>query len=134
MNEYLGQKDEKDKEDSNMKKFLVVLFTMLFVSTVIFAQADMKARNYYNHPHYPFFTVGLTGGAVFPLTKLSDSYEPGPRVGADLGYRINKEVSITASFNYSWITPKYTTAANGNYMELSIGPRYFLSHPKLRSA
>ncbi len=117
-----------------MKKLIIMVFTMLFVSTLAFAQADMKARNYYKHPHYPFFTIGVTGGAVFPLSKLSDSYEAGPRIGADLGYRINKEVSISGTFNYSWVIPKNTNAPNGNYMEFSIGPRYFLSHPKLRSA
>ena len=117
-----------------MKKIIAAVLAVLTVSTLTFAQADMKARNFYKHPHYPFVTLGFNGGVLFPISRLSDTYDPGPRIGVDIGYRLNKEVAISGTLNYSWIISKNTSAPDGNYMEISAGPRYYLSHPKLRSA
>ncbi|MFI5211413.1 MAG: outer membrane beta-barrel protein [Ignavibacteria bacterium] len=84
---------------------------------------------------YPHVSIAPIGGAIFPLTRqLRDEFKPGGLVGLDIGYRINKEISLQGNFSYVFMSSKLTGAPVGNYLEFSAGPRYFFMHPKLKSA
>lgn len=84
---------------------------------------------------YPHVSIAPIGGAIFPLTRqIRDEFKPGGLVGLDIGYRLNKEVSLQANFAYVFMSSKITGAPVGSYLEFSAGPRYFFMHPKLKSA
>jgi len=83
---------------------------------------------------FPRYSVGITGGAIFPLPKvLNQTFKPGGNFALDLGIRINKEVGIFANGSYSFMASKITSAPVGSYFEFSGGPRYYFLNPKLKS-
>ncbi|KXK48748.1 MAG: hypothetical protein UZ05_CHB002001992 [Chlorobi bacterium OLB5] len=83
---------------------------------------------------FPQFNIAPSGGAVFPLTRdFRSDFKPGGIVGLDMGVKINKEVGIYSKFNYMFMSSKKSGAPIGQYMEFSAGPRYYFTHPKLKS-
>lgn len=83
---------------------------------------------------FPQFFISPSGGAIFPLTaNLRTDFKPGGLAGLDLGFKVNKEVGIYGKFNYMFMSSKKTGAPIGQYMEFSAGPRYYFTHPKLKS-
>ncbi len=84
---------------------------------------------------FPRYTFGLTGGAIFPLPKvLNQTFKPGGNFALDFGIRINKEVGIYVKSSYSFMSSKITAAPVGAYFEFTGGPRYYFTHPKLKSS
>ncbi len=84
---------------------------------------------------FPHFSIAPVGGAIFPLTRtLREEFKPGGLVGLDIGYRINKEVGLVGQVAYIFMGSKTTGAPIGQYLQFSAGPRYFFTHPKLKSA
>lgn len=51
----------------------------------------------------------------------------------DIGYRINKEVGVYAKFGYYFFSSKTDGVPSGKYLEVTAGPRYFFTDPKLSS-
>ncbi len=83
---------------------------------------------------FPHYSIGLTGGAIFPLPKLlNQTFKPGGSFAVDFGIRINKEVGIYARAGYDFMASKITTAPVGSYIEFGAGPRYYFLNPKLKS-
>lgn len=83
---------------------------------------------------FPQFNIAPSGGTVFPLTRdFRSDFKPGGIVGLDMGVKINKEVGIYSKFNYMFMSSKKSGAPIGQYMEFSAGPRYYFTHPKLKS-
>jgi hypothetical protein len=120
-----------------MKRFTIILLG-LFLLTV-FAEAQVTTTTSTTkvtttkRKLFPHFSVSPTGGAIFPIQNLKESFKPGGTVGLDLGYRVNKEVGFYAKFGYYFMSSKITGAPIGSYLEGSAGPRYFFTHPKLKS-
>jgi len=84
---------------------------------------------------FPHVSLAPIGGAIFPLSRtLRDDFKPGGLVGLDIGYRLNKEVALQGNFSYVFMSSKITGAPVGNYLEFSAGPRYYFTHPKLKSS
>jgi hypothetical protein len=82
---------------------------------------------------YPIFTLSPMGGGSFPVSELGNSFKAGYNVGLDGGLRLNKEVSIYAKVGYYSLSTNTTGAPNSSYIELSAGPRYYFTSPKLKS-
>jgi len=83
---------------------------------------------------FPRYSVGITGGAIFPLPKvLNQTFKPGGNFGLDFGVRINKEVGLYLKTSYSFMSSKLSGAPVGSYFEFSGGPRYYFMNPKLKS-
>lgn len=82
---------------------------------------------------YPIFTLSPIGGAIFPLSELGNSYKAGFNAGLDAGMRLNKEVSIYGKMGYYNLSANTPGAPNSSYIEISAGPRYYFSSPKLKS-
>jgi hypothetical protein len=84
---------------------------------------------------FPHVSLAPFGGAIFPLPKiLNQNFKPGATVGLDVGYRVNREVGLYAKFGYYFMSSKTTGAPIGAYLEATAGPRYFFTHPKLKSS
>lgn len=118
-------------------KTLIRILLIVFVATAAsFSQVSNKPVNKstVKKVKFPQFTIAPSGGAIFPLTRdFRNEFKPGGLAGLDLGLKINKEVGFYGKFNYMFMSSKRTGAPIGQYMELSIGPRYFFTHPKLKS-
>jgi hypothetical protein len=83
---------------------------------------------------FPIFSIAPTGGAIFPLSRdFRNDFKPGGLAGLDVGLKINKEVALYGKFSYMFMSSKKTGAPIGQYMEFSAGPRYYFTHPKLKS-
>lgn len=83
---------------------------------------------------FPEFTIAPSGGAIFPLTRdFRSDFKPGGLAGLDMGVKLNKEVAIYTKFSYMFMSSKKSGAPIGQYMEISAGPRYYFTHPKLKS-
>jgi hypothetical protein len=84
---------------------------------------------------FPHVSIAPFAGAIFPLSRsMRDEFKPGGLVGLDIGYRLNKEVALFGKFSYIFMSSKQTGAPIGQYLEFSAGPRYYFTHPKLKSA
>lgn len=127
------------KPNGGYMKRLIIVFMGLFIMT-LFAEAQVTTTTTQTtkvttskRKLFPHFSVSPFGGAIFPIQNLKESFKPGGTVGLDLGYRVNKEVGIYAKFGYYFMSSKITGAPIGSYIEVSAGPRYYFTHPKLKS-
>lgn len=109
-------------------KFLCAVLSLLLVMGIS-AQSQTKIKS-----PYPVFSVSPVGGVSFPVGKFSDNFKTGPSFGLDLSYRVNKEVGFYAKFGYNIFSNKLTERPDGNYMEYTVGPRYFFTSKNLKSS
>ncbi len=82
---------------------------------------------------YPVFTLSPVAGAIFPMSELGNTYAAGFNGGLDLGVRMNRELSLYTKLGYYSLTNNTTTAPSSSYIEISAGPRYNFTDPKLKS-
>lgn len=82
---------------------------------------------------YPYFTVSPIAGVIFPIGELGNNYQAGFTGGLDIGMRVNKEVAIYLKFGYYSLTTAEDNTPNASYIEISAGPRYIFTDPKLKS-
>lgn len=118
-------------------KLIAVLITLSIFSSGAFAQtpAPTIKKEKSVKKMFPHVAIAPFAGAIFPLTRqLRDEFKPGGLVGLDVGYRVNREVALYGKFAYMFMSSKHTGAPVGSYMEFSAGPRYFFTHPKLKSS
>lgn len=123
-----------------MKRIILIVIAIFTLSMIAEAQDKTTTTTYNGKTYsikskqYPHFSVSPTGGAIFPVQNLKESLKPGGSVALDLGYRVNREVGFFAKLGYNFMSSKITGAPVGQYLEVSAGPRYFFTHPKLSSA
>lgn len=120
-------------------KLITGLLTMLFVLSIsTYAQEKPTATTTVKketRKMFPHVSIAPVAGAIFPLTRqFRSEFKPGGLFGLDIGYRINREVALYGKFSYIFMSSKITGAPVGNYLEFSAGPRYYFTHPKLKSA
>jgi opacity protein-like surface antigen len=82
---------------------------------------------------YPVYTISPLAGAIFPLSELSNNYRAGFTAGLDLGVRLNHEVALYTTIGYHSLTGQNSDIPKSNYLEVSAGPRYYFTSPKLQS-
>jgi hypothetical protein len=121
-----------------MKTFkLFTLFAALvFTVTSVTAQVSNKSVGQVKvkKQTYPQFSIAPSGGAIFPLSRdFRNEFKPGGLAGLDLGLKLNKEVALYGKFTYMFMGSKKTGAPIGQYLEFTAGPRYYFTHPKLKS-
>lgn len=116
--------------------------TLLFALSLIFAFTTFSqvqttkpiSKSTTKKQSFPEFSIAPTGGAIFPTSKeFRNDFKPGGLAGLDLGLKLNKEVAVYGKFSYIFLSSKKTGAPIGQYMEFSAGPRYYFTHPKLKS-
>ncbi|RPI19005.1 MAG: hypothetical protein EHM58_03055 [Ignavibacteriae bacterium] len=126
-----------------MKRIILVIAAIFTLNMLSYSQQDDKTATTttYNgktygisNKSYNYFSISPSGGAIFPLQNLKESFKPGATIALDLGYRVNREVGFFAKVGYNFMSSKITGAPVGSYLEVSAGPRYFFTHPKLKSA
>jgi hypothetical protein len=114
---------------------LAVAICMLY-SVTSFAQVSNKpvTKSTVKKQVFPEFLIAPSGGAIFPTSRdFRNDFKPGGMAGLDLGIKINKEVALYTKFSYMFMSSKKSGAPIGQYMEFSAGPRYYFTHPKLKS-
>ncbi|MEO8512472.1 MAG: outer membrane beta-barrel protein [Ignavibacteria bacterium] len=122
-----------------MNTFKASIFTLVLALVLTFtsnAQISNKpvTKSTVKKQSYPEFTIAPSGGAIFPLSRaFRNDFKPGGMAGLDMGLKLNKEVAIYGKFSYMFMASKKTGAPIGQYMEFSAGPRYYFTHPKLKS-
>ncbi|MBE2227185.1 MAG: outer membrane beta-barrel protein [Ignavibacteria bacterium] len=122
------------KTFKNLNHFLLAV--LIIFSGVTFSQIKNTpvSNSKIKKQNFPQFSVAPSGGAIFPLSRdFRSDFKPGGVVGLDLGLKINKEVGLYGKFNYMFMSSKKSGAPIGQYMEFSAGPRYYFTHPKLKS-
>jgi hypothetical protein len=121
-----------------MKTITTILLALVFVFGDVCAQekptaTTTKTKNV--KKMFPHVSIAPVAGAIFPLTRqLREEFKPGALFGLDIGYRLNREVALYGKFSYIFMSSKITGAPIGSYLEFSAGPRYYFTHPKLKSA
>ncbi len=119
-------------------KNAALILVLIFFTAGIYAQNKPNAtttKEQQTRKMFPHVTISPSGGAIFPLPKvLNQDFKPGGTIALDLGYRLNKEVGFYAKFGYYFMSSKRSGAPVGSYLEFSAGPRYFFTHPKLKSS
>ena len=122
-----------------MKTLKITALALLFLlgfSASTYSQVSNKpvTKSTVKKQSFPEFTIAPSGGAIFPLTRdFRNDFKPGGMAGLDLGLKLNKEVAIYTKFSYMFMSSKKSGAPIGQYMEISAGPRYYFTHPKLKS-
>ncbi len=122
-----------------MRTFKISICTLLLgimFSLNTFAQITNKpvSKTTVKKQTFPEFTIAPSAGAIFPLTRdFRNDFKPGGLAGLDLGVKLNKEVALYGKFSYMFMSSKKSGAPIGQYMEFSAGPRYYFTHPKLKS-
>ncbi len=119
-------------------KLAALLLAFIFFASDALAQQTPNASNTTSKKEvkkmFPHVSIAPYGGAIFPLTRaLREEFKPGGQIGLDIGYRMNKEVALYGKFSYMFMSSKVTGAPVGSYLEFSAGPRYYFTHPKLKS-
>jgi hypothetical protein len=125
---------------TNYRKYASKMFTVVFIlmltASISMAQVSTKSVSQVKvvKKSFPVVTIAPSGGAIFPLTRdFRNEFKPGALIGLDVGVRINREVALSGRFSYMFMGSKKTGAPIGQYMEFTAGPRYYFTHPKLKS-
>lgn len=121
------------------KSFLFALIFTACLTNLAFSQSTTTStatttRTTVKKVSYPYFSINPSGGVIFPLFQLSETFKPNATIGLDLGYRVNKEVGFFLDLGYYFISSSRTAAPVGKYFEFSAGPRYYFTHPNLKSS
>lgn len=82
---------------------------------------------------YPQWSIAPTGGVIFPIARLSESFKPNGSFGLELGAKVNKEVGFYGRFGYYFMASTISGAPVGKYLEATIGPRYYFSSANVKS-
>ncbi|MDQ3019356.1 MAG: porin family protein [Bacteroidota bacterium] len=111
-------------------KFLSVLLTFIFMlSSTVHSQTRKKK------PTYPQWSINPIGGVSLPIGTFGDEFKTGPSFGLDVSYKVNKEVGFYVEGAYNIFASKLGgAAADGKYLEYTIGPRYYFTAKNLKSA
>jgi hypothetical protein len=117
-------------------KIITFLIALVFTASGLQAQISNKPTGSYKvkKESFPQFSISPNAGAIFPLTRdFRSDFKPGGLFGLDMGLKVNKEVALYGKFSYMFLSSKKSGAPIGQYMEFSAGPRYYFTHPKLKS-
>lgn len=82
---------------------------------------------------FPQWSVTPSGGMVFPVMDLSNSFKPNGSFGIDIGAKVNKEVGFYLRSNYMFMNSNTSGAPVGKYIEITVGPRYYFSSINVKS-
>lgn len=83
---------------------------------------------------FPQFSISPVGGIGFPIGTFGDNFKSGAAFGADISYKVNKEVGFYAKFGYYFFPNKTTGVPDGKMMEYTAGPRYYFTAKNLKSS
>ena len=131
-----------------MKKFISVsltIFCSLFIINISSALSQELKLNSINpnkesgieiskRKSYGYWEIAPMGGVIFPVGKFSENFDISGRAGLDIGYKINKEVGIYGNVTYNFLSSKIQEGPTASYLSYTIGPRYYFTNPKLKSA
>lgn len=82
---------------------------------------------------FPQWSVTPSGGIVFPIMDLSNSFKSNGIFGLEVGTKVNKEVGFYLRGNYMFMNSSASGAPVGKYIEISVGPRYYFSSINVKS-
>ena len=125
-----------------MKKLIYLSFAvamMLFMSTAYsqslndlpsnkFSKGEISKKN-----SYGYWELTPSGGLIFPVGSFSENFEISANTGADITYRVNREVGIYGNITYNMLSSKTTDGPSASYLSYTVGPRYYFTNPKLKS-
>ena len=117
-------------------KILMVIMIIMLGASVSMSQVSNKSvsKVTVKKQSFPEFLIAPQAGAIFPLSReFRSEFKPGGLFGLDMGLKLNREVALYGKFSYMFMGSKKTGAPIGQYMEFSAGPRYYFTHPKLKS-
>lgn len=120
-----------------VKSFLIALIFTACINNLAFSQNSSTTANTtrtVKKTSYPYFSINPNGGVIFPLFQLGETFKPNATIGLDLGYRVNKEVGFFLDLGYYFISSAQQSAPVGKYFEFTAGPRYYFTHPSLKSS
>lgn len=114
-------------------KYILAIIIMSFTFTSVVDAQPKKTTTRPKKLAAPYWTLSPVGGVMFPVGSLGDNFKAGGNVGLDIGYRVNREVGFFAKFGYYFFSSKTDGVPSGKYIEVTAGPRYFFTDPKLSS-
>lgn len=82
---------------------------------------------------YPQWSITPSGGIVFPIMELSNSFKANGIFGLETGAKVNKEVGFYLRGNYMFMNSSASGGAVGKYIEITVGPRYYFSSINVKS-
>ena len=82
---------------------------------------------------YPQWSVTPSGGIVFPVMELSNTFKSNGIFGLEVGTKVNKEVGFYLRGNYMFMNSSASGAPVGKYIEITVGPRYYFSSINVKS-
>ena len=125
-----------------MKKLISLTFAiamMLFISNG-YSQSlnDLPSNNFSKEEvskksSYGYWEITPSGGLIFPVGDFSNNFEISANTGADITYRVNREVGIYGNITYNMLSSKTTDGPSASYLSYTVGPRYYFTNPKLKS-
>ncbi|MDD5360578.1 MAG: hypothetical protein PHN88_00485 [Ignavibacteria bacterium] len=114
-----------------LKKSFPILFALL--SIIVFNTTALKAQTT-TKDIYPEFYISPLAGVQFPVGSLNDTYKPSYNAGLDFAVRLNRETSFYLKVGYYNMTAKSDVMApDASFIEITAGPRYIFTSPKLKA-
>ena len=124
-----------------MKKLISLTFAiaiMFFMSNAYSQQiTDLQSHNMNDEnvtaDKYGYWELTPSGGLIFPIGSFSNNFEISANTGADITYRVNREVGLYGNITYNMLSSKTTDGPSASYLAYTVGPRYYFTNPKLKS-
>ncbi|MDD5360738.1 MAG: outer membrane beta-barrel protein [Ignavibacteria bacterium] len=113
------------------------IFTLLFVALIaaLLSSEISQAQTTYKKDVYPLFAITPMAGIQFPIGTLNDNYKLSFNAGLEAAMRINRETAFFLKAGY-YNMPRKSDMGPGpdaNYIEITAGPRYVLTSPKVKA-
>lgn len=112
---------------------LMFALIMLAIITTNVSQAQTVKKSMVGE--YPAFSIGLIGGAQFPVGDFGTTYKSSFNAGIDFNLKVNKETSFFLNATY-FDMPRKSDAPLGpdaNLISITAGPRYVFSSANVKA-
>ncbi len=108
------------------------IFTFMIALTMAaLLNANISESQTTKKSAYPKFSISPVVGFQFPVGSLNDSYKASFNAGLDLTLSLNRETAIYLKGGYYDMPRSGEVGSNASYVEISAGPRYVFTSPKI---
>ncbi|MCX6163552.1 MAG: hypothetical protein NTU73_01615 [Ignavibacteriae bacterium] len=114
------------------KKIFTIMFALLMIALLSANVSEAQTKK----TTYPLFSIAPMVGVQFPAGGLNDIYKASWNAGLEMNLKVNKETSFffkAGYFNMPARTDADVAGPDGSYIEITAGPRYVFTNPKLKA-
>lgn len=121
-----------EREQNMFKRIFTIMFALLMIALLSANVSEAQTKKV----TYPIISIAPEVGVQFPAGGLNDIYKASWNAGLEFNLKVNRETAFFLKAGY-YNMPARTDAdvfgPDGSYIEITAGPRYIFTSPKIKA-